>query len=276
MKLSLSSLIAVGLAIGIAGLAVACAANSDADGAAAGAPASSSADPTSPLPAPEDGASGGTTGSKRDASASAPDASTCVAVTIPAVAPATCTSSADAGMCSPQAGAFAPAKLTPAGAHLGVCTPAEIDAFLANCLGPNAVPHGCESFAKNHGECAICMMPDYGKDPHGVVHLDDDGLASVNITGCIAAAEPCNAPCAQAYADTEVCQKASCAGEACDTVSKRITCFGEAANCECKEHRDRAKCTEALTGPGHPAAGCLGGTTFLEKARSVALVICGS
>jgi len=197
-----------------------------------------------------------------------------VPVPIPAGSSQACSGTAE-GSCGPEPVAFSPAKLTPPGAHLGVCSPSEIDAFLANCLGPNAVPHGCESFAKNHPACAVCMMPDYGKDPYGVVQIREGGLASVNITGCIAAAEPCNQPCAQAYADTEECQKASCAGAACDTASKRIACFGEAASCVCKEHRDHATCTEALTGPAHPAAGCLEGTTFLEKARSVALVICG-
>jgi hypothetical protein len=197
-------------------------------------------------------------------------------VSIPSGAPETCTGPADPGTCAPEAVAFAPPKLTPAGAHLAVCTASEIDAFIANCLGPNAVPQGCETFAKGHPDCAVCIMPDYGKDPHGVVHVDENGLASVNITGCIAAAEPCNAPCAQAYADTEACQKMACAGAACDTASKRIACFGEAASCVCKEHRDRAKCTEALAGQDHPAAGCLEGKTFLEKARSVALVICGT
>lgn len=277
MKLSLKSLLALALAlavVGVAGLDLACGAGGESD-EAGGAPASSTVEPTSPVPARDDGAPEEAPRSNPDASKPPADAGKCVPVTIASSgASATCTS-ADAAACAPAAVTFTPAKLALAGAHLGVCTSSEIDAFLANCLGPNAVPQGCESFAKNHPDCAICMMPDYGKDPHGVVHVDEDGLASVNITGCIAAAEPCNQACAQAYADTEACQKASCAGDACDTVSKRIACFGEAASCACKEHRDRAKCTEALTGPDHPAEGCLGGKTFLEKARSVALVICG-
>jgi hypothetical protein len=159
--------------------------------------------------------------------------------------------------------AFSPQWVPPVAAapYAGQCTKAQIADAYANCFATGATIAGCMQWEGANLDCLHCMVTDSTATRYGpVLFYLNGGLTVLNIADCIALAEPCNQPCAEAIlADTE-CDFASCDGASSPCTgspnSDIVSCIGEAdSTCGCTGYHASYGCySELLVHPAsHPA-----------------------
>jgi hypothetical protein len=133
----------------------------------------------------------------------------------------------DGGPCLP-ATSLPPSQVpayAPVVPDVGACTSAQIDAFLAACIGATSTTAACTAFqiATDAGPatCVPCLVrtADAGPPPNnGGVLLDSTGsfMVGVNTPGCIALADPTHGPaCAAALEPLFQCELAACSSADC-------------------------------------------------------------
>ena len=184
---------------------------------------------------------------------------------------------------------FSPTWVPPVGHAMGACTAAQIADYYEQCLknGPNRPP--CASWPNANAGCHACLVTDHGASTWGPL-VTYGAVALVNTSGCIAMAEPCNQPCAQAIQADLACEAAACdptSFAVCDVTSQPgfeayQTCVSNAdSTCGCKGYAASAQCEKDIATPSHPAfATCYASTdptqaSFEQLYTSVATYMCG-
>lgn len=165
----------------------------------------------------------------------------------------------------------------------GACTAQQISDYYAACRGPNQTPATCRAFAQilDNVACLACMETPVTAAHYGVV-ITDMQANPLNLAGCIALAEPCNTPCAEALNGVLQCSVAACQASCqADPPSELQQCQqdSEQSCTTCQGFFTSAACIAQLTGAAHPAAALCGfsyAAGSLEEFTAVATMICGS
>jgi len=224
------------------------------------------------------------------AGACAPVTSACVPLDVAPVPPAggvACSSTA--GACSPQdVTTFKPAWVPPV-ARLGQCTSAQIAAFFAACIDAvTGQAAACEAFrtSASNATCVGCLVTDSTASAYGAsIAIPGVDSYQINAPGCIALAEPCNQPCAEAllaellcgYASCDPAANGNCAVDSAATLMAEEACFARATTptspaCACMGYAAAAACKEQLSGLS--TTKCGGGSTEASF-KNLATFMCG-
>jgi hypothetical protein len=176
---------------------------------------------------------------------------------------------------------FTSSWVPPLGAHLGQCTATQISGFYFACLAPGSTTAGCDAWQTNAANttCLGCLYTGSSAAAYGVLigySLGSLVFVEVNQAGCIALAEPCNLPCAQAMQAETECSNAACSSY-CATLSSYDTCATESDSCGCSGYATSAACQTQITGTQHPAESTcdLNGVSFQAIYNATATFMCG-
>jgi hypothetical protein len=158
---------------------------------------------------------------------------------------------------------FSPAWIPPViGApYANECSAKQIADGFSNCFGPSATTTGCMSWEGTNPACLKCMVTESTAARYGpVIYYDNGGitLTLLNVAGCIALAEPCNLPCAEAILADLECDLAACstASGPCSTAttSEVVNCISEADfTCGCTGYHASQNCFLNLV-QNHPSS----------------------
>jgi len=238
-----------------------------------------------PLSGPSDAAPGMDAAEEGsdDAGDDGADAGPCVAVAagpVPEAGGAACPN--DAQPCSPQdVRGFAPHWQPPEGPGLGVCTTAQLEEVYDLCIAPSGTMAGCASWisaSQANRACDVCAFTPVGGPQYGAM-IFGQNLYALNVAGCLALVEPCNAPCA-----TAINAQVQCAIAACDatcTTQTSTQCAASALGCSaCSGFSAAAEaCTQTLYAhkADHPAVATCGIGSNDQRAAfiSIGSRICG-
>jgi hypothetical protein len=114
-------------------------------------------------------------------------------------------------------------------------------------LGPSSTPAACDAFTQTNATCRGCLVtPATAAQFGAAIPISPTGGYQPNVPGCIALAEPCNLPCAEAYLGALVC-----AYDACDT----------STNCPITDSASlvaQETCVDTATTPTEPPCACTG------------------
>jgi hypothetical protein len=165
----------------------------------------------------------------------------------------------------------------PVGAHLHVCTATQIAGYYTQCQSSTATTTGCSAWDSANTACHSCLYSTYTASRWGALVAGPSGNAYVNVGGCIALAEPCNAACGQALAAVEGCDDVACGTCASATYN---ACLSSADTCgACLGFDTASACRSSLMSSEHPAfADCWGSATsptFQQLYTNVATFMCG-
>jgi len=149
-------------------------------------------------------------------------------------------------------------------ARLGQCTAPQIAAFFAACVDATATPAACNAWEADprNATCDGCLVSDPNATAYGAsIRIPGSGSFQINLPGCLALAEPCNQPCAQALLAQLLCSYNACnplPGQNCaivDQVSRaeQAACLVKATtlstpSCACMGYAPAASCGAAITG----------------------------
>jgi hypothetical protein len=223
------------------------------------------------MDAPKDGSQEASGTGGKDATAdraameSGADAAKCVPVTVaalPAHGGPACP--IDGSTCYPgDVTKFSPEWVPPLNGtpRANACTNAEIANFWASCLGPGDTVSACNSFQSADSTCFHCLVtqstaPEYGPI---IYYGGAFPLEVINVAGCIALAEPCNLPCAEAALAYLACNLDACNPGAgpCNGASNAevLSCIPEAETCGCVGYSIPDNCYMGLVDDpaAHPA-----------------------
>jgi hypothetical protein len=222
-------------------------------------------------------------------------AAACVPVTdaspVPSQGAAGCQSAGDGSTCWPQdTTGFSPNWVPPVGAHLGVCTAAQISDYYTACQGSASTTQTCDTWKSANGNCSNCVTTPSTGSPYGALvdyvtigGTGNGGVVYINVGGCLAAAEPCNKPCAAAELAEIQCYNAACSNTVCGDYDSYNACSVEAQSCtDCSDFVNAVNnCEAALIGAAsqHPSVALcdVGNTTddFQTWFTKVATFMCG-
>jgi hypothetical protein len=221
---------------------------------------------------PSGGADGG--------DASYADGGVCQPVAVPDAAPSSVSacSELDAGSCRPGDVAEAALSWVPPRAPQHACATGQIAAFYAACTDPGgSTPAACAAFESDAANvpCFDCLTSVPGDGAYGPLIVDKaTSGAVIDVAGCIATLDPCNATCAHATLAKDQCLSASCA--ACTALAADNACTLAAAVCPCAAYEAAVEsCWSALLAAGSPAAPCLA-SGFQPSFTAVATALCAS
>ncbi len=231
---------------------------------------------------------GDDTGSTSDATADATaDAGACTAVQmmpLPSQGGTGC-QQGDGSTCWPHDTTnFTHTWVQPLGAHLGVCTAAQISDYFDACQSAGSTMQSCNVWTQNSANagCYRCLFTQSDATAYGaIVDYPNVNLDQINVAGCIALAEPCNQPCGAAMLAQLQCENAACTSPFCADFQSYQTCSTEADSCtDCQNYVDIAStCQSELMAAAsrHPAvAACaLDATNFEGYFKAVAGFMCG-
>lgn len=94
--------------------------------------------------------------------------------------------SQDGSICTPKdLTGFLPPAFTPPVPTQNVCTPAQIQAFYANCVGDQSTIPGCQLWSANNKSCNACVATADSATAWGALVYAADGYRT-NPSGCIA------------------------------------------------------------------------------------------
>ena len=145
--------------------------------------------------------------------------------------------------------------------HRSYCTTTDITTVYTECISRGLTTEmQCAQVFSGLGAlnvCTGCLFDGFGPflyDPSYAYYY-------VNVPGCIALEEPCNATCAQDLATTWSCTASSCA-YVCEgagaTNPDLVACESAAETCECLSDRDISQpCVDAIQQRASPATFCL-------------------
>jgi hypothetical protein len=96
--------------------------------------------------------------------------------------------------------------------HANACTSAQIADFYASCLGPGDTLSACDAFQSADATCFRCLATESTAPEYGplIYYNGAFPLGVLNVAGCIALAEPCNLPCAEATLAYVTCDLGAC------------------------------------------------------------------
>jgi hypothetical protein len=178
---------------------------------------------------------------------------------------------------------FTPTWKAPNAPHANKCTATQVEALL--CLfDANADQTTCQTVVDDpaNDNCFKCIYTASSSAKLGPVVINGS-LGSLNIAGCIAAAEG-NTTSSGCGAKVQAADQ--CGGEACDAncpvpegddaaLDARNACVEQAATTVCQTFTTDAECAEPLLASGGSAAVCASGTNFLDRAIAIAKFFCG-
>jgi hypothetical protein len=208
--------------------------------------------------------------------------STCTEVSVAALPPsggASCPQGTSP-TCWPQDETlFSPTWVPPLGAHLNKCTPAQVSGFYTACLDTISTTTTCNAWTQSAANttCFGCLYTGSTATSYGALIGYSQALV-INTAGCIALAEPCNTPCAQAISAMYACEDDACGSTLCPDYATYSTCASEADSCTaCGGYATAANCSSSITGAAHPAAAAcnVAATTAQAAYTSVATFMCG-
>ena len=194
-----------------------------------------------------------------------------------------CAAEAGAGTCYPHdLSSWSPTWAPPVGAGsrgaAGLCSATQISDFYAECLGTSSTMAGCNTWIAANATCHGCLFTGLGASQYGAI-IGGALTDYLNVGGCIAALEPCNTACGQAFDALFQCDLVSCDAY-CSTQASGIACANGASNCSaCEGFAAAALCIEQITGPKHPAyTPCLANVNgaYAAAYSSIALALCGN
>ncbi len=184
--------------------------------------------------------------------------------------------------CSPKdVSTFVPSWIPPV-PRLGQCSTAQLDTFFAACIDASADVNACNAWGENAANktCLGCLLTDNRAAAYGAGIVIQGVGTLINIPGCVALAEPCNRPCAEAMLASILCAYMSCdptPGGNCAvsddaTLRTQQSCLLQATmaatpSCAFRAYAPAEACKQQLTGPS--IAKC--GGPF----RSLATFMCG-
>jgi hypothetical protein len=230
-----------------------------------------------------------------DASDDSGDGGSCVmaeTMTLPKHGGPACPS--DAGCFPGDVTGFSPSWVPPypGSPHAGLCTQTQISDALKDCIdGATENNQACQTWlgqSSSNPTCYACLVTDWTAKNYGAA-IKVGGILSPNFPSCIALAEPCNQPCAEAQLAWMMCKFNACNPvlgpcEATDQASYQanLACESQAeTTCGCAAYKNVAvSCAGALQGAAssHPAiADCdgLDMTNFDAAFTAVAGFMCG-
>jgi len=170
--------------------------------------------------------------------------------------------------CAPvdESGFAAPPWIAPHAAE-NVCSSADIDQYLHDCLDPaTAIPIVCQQFTANKASCAACLLPMDTSMGAGAL-LTKAGGVEVNVGGCIALGlgDASDQGCGAREAAAHACADDACA--MCDDAS--------APDCHAAARAGTCASFQTLTCPELAiAAECALDRGFAGDYRYVANVFC--
>jgi hypothetical protein len=200
----------------------------------------------------------------------------------------------DGSACYPSdVTSFTPTWIPPvAGApHAKLCTQAQISEALKDCIDV-PTPNGstCQTWvgqAPANSACLACLETDSSAGRYGAV-IRFGPIASLNVAGCVALAEPCNLPCAKALQAQQRCPFYACNPQSgpcqvTDTASydSNQACANEASTmCGCSGFdAPGTSCNSALQDPSMHRAAILCDmhtpTSFDPQFTAIATFLCG-
>jgi hypothetical protein len=198
----------------------------------------------------------------------------------------------DGSACSPgDMTTFSPKWIPPNvdAPYANTCTNQEIANAFADCWAGTATLASCNAFQAASKTCFQCILTQSTQPLYGpIIYYEDPsggGISVTNVAACIALAEPCNLPCAEAIlADTQ-CQVAACLQGSCATASSDavVACTSEAEMCSaCSGYFDSQGCyMKLLADPAsHPSAvlcdlASPGGGIFAANFTAISTYLCG-
>jgi hypothetical protein len=171
----------------------------------------------------------------------------------------------DANACRPgNVETYQPSDYHPAAAAgQGVCSPDAIAAFYTDCLDPQRrTQSACDQFTSAESACASCILTPATASYDGPL-INQRGLVTPNVAGCIELTDPSNRPCAKAVQARDGCALFACEANCSvhDQTSRTAydACAGQATSKAggCSMYQLAAgACTDGEL-DGGPAAACV-------------------
>ncbi len=194
----------------------------------------------------------------------------------------------DALICPPApVDDFRPQPFHPAKAGQGLCTAAEINAFISACVTATAADcttwlaanvsgdNPNTAFAPGGGTpCGNCILD--GKANNGGLWTDPDGLFQPNYAGCFQIEDPVNGPaCGAAYNNLSGCQNFAC--EYCTTNAGYNQCSSVIfADTRCGQYEDAAQSLCQAESSNNVYNECAGSNGGVPDYLFVLNLICGA
>jgi hypothetical protein len=239
------------------------------------------------LGSPADGGSEGTASDGRAdgpgndaADAETDDAARCTTVSVTQPPPhggAACVVS-DSSACYPHdVSGWSPQWQPPVGPKTGACNSQQVADYYDDCLGPSSTMPACNTWLAGNSDCHACLFTPLGASAYGAI-VSGTLTTYLNVAGCIAAVEPCNLGCAEAFNAYFQCSIAACDSD-CTTQASGVSCESAALACSaCEAFAVPAQCIDAISGAEHPAyAACLQNypSSYAAVLADVAAELCG-
>ena len=120
---------------------------------------------------------------------------------------------ASRGVCSPQPFSGAPTWVPPTPLYQGVCTDAQLDSFVAACVGDT--DDACASFRAANATCAVCTSSFETDTAWGPVVVDTaESYSRLNRAGCVAnlIGDTSSTGCGAAEGRVTDCARRACFG----------------------------------------------------------------
>lgn len=214
----------------------------------------------------------------------APEASTCVPVTDASVPPQGapgCPADSDGSTCYPQdTTSFSATWVEPIGAHLNVCTSAQISDYYTACWSTTSTTTACNAWIAANGSCDACLETPSTASRYGaLVTYSHVNVTYVNVGGCIALAEPCNQNCGALNVGRIQCENAACS--ACGDFNSFKACASQAYACaDCQDFGSAwTTCEGSLiaSASAHPSVALcnLNAPNFQGYFTAIATFMCG-
>jgi hypothetical protein len=159
--------------------------------------------------------------------------------------------------------------------HQNHCTGPQIANFYAYCIGPNSNTTQCNNFVTANSACEQCIETAPSSPTYGPLVILPNGVAEINIAGCIYNANAAHQTCAQAYQAAIQCEnqacESPCTGKPIDSF---LNCETASSTGGCAAFVAQAGCTNSFSNLD-PDYGCFSGPDFLTNYTTVATAFCG-
>jgi hypothetical protein len=187
---------------------------------------------------------------------------------------------ADSSTCWPHdATAFAANWVPAIGAHLGVCTAAQVSGYYSACEDTTvATKASCDAWTQANAACFACLYTPASAASYGAI-IGFSQEETANEAGCLALVEACNLPCAQAMLALNQCEEGACGTPNCTDYASFSQCTTQADTCStCSDYVTPASCSQSILGSDHPAATICGisAITFKDTFTAIATFMCGT
>jgi hypothetical protein len=187
-----------------------------------------------------------------------------------------------AAMCAPgNVSSFTPPAYVPAARHAGACAGTDIADYYTACLDTTSTQMTCSTFTTAKAACSSCLEGPSTASSWTAVVDTPNGIASVNLGGCMELAGGANGlACAKSAQKADACSDAACSPtcKVTDDASLQLyeACAQQADANGCSTYAQAlqtCETAEAATDGGDSI--CLTGQTFQDLYNAVAPVFCG-